>query len=185
MAFVRGRSLKHGGATPFEEAERHVMLQIGRLLSADLLINQFDRFPLVWDSEGNPGNTMLGNVEGVWCVTGVDQTVTPIHHGAGLDNYLRRVARVVKGDDPQAYERVEQHIATWAQFRVTKQGRLAMEEGLQSGVVALRVALQEIGGDPAHLVAGHLGDAGDDLRQFVTAVVGAMVQDTSQSRQLS
>ena len=38
---------------------------LGRVLAMDMLVNNFDRFPLVWDNEGNAGNVMLTPLDDV------------------------------------------------------------------------------------------------------------------------
>ena len=41
---------------------------LGRVLAMDMLVNNFDRFPLVWDNEGNAGNVMLTPLDDVGVV---------------------------------------------------------------------------------------------------------------------
>ena len=38
--------------------------ELGRVLALDVLCNNGDRFPLIWDNRGNPGNTMLATGAG-------------------------------------------------------------------------------------------------------------------------
>jgi len=67
--------------------------QIGRLTGFDMLINNFDRFPLVWSHCGNLGNVMIHSSLGA--VTGIDQSVQVITHPTGFANYLSRVRQAV------------------------------------------------------------------------------------------
>lgn len=66
---------------------------LGRLAAFDILINNFDRLPLVWSNDGNLGNVMLGSRGGA--VVGIDQAVHPINHVEGLENYKERVRKLV------------------------------------------------------------------------------------------
>lgn len=73
---------------------RTLWVQLGRLMALDMLINNFDRLPLVWSNEGNLGNVMLGS--GLGAVVGIDQCVNPIRHAGGLNTYLQRVRLAVE-----------------------------------------------------------------------------------------
>ena len=48
-----------GGGSSGERG-RATFENIGRMLALDLLINNLDRWPLIWKNAGNPGNIMLG-----------------------------------------------------------------------------------------------------------------------------
>lgn len=63
---------------------------LGRLMSFDLLINNFDRLPLAWSNEGNLGNVMLSADSSV---VGIDQSAQPITHEEGMSNYVARVKK--------------------------------------------------------------------------------------------
>lgn len=72
--------------------------KVGRLVAFDVLINNVDRVPLLWDNEGNTANLMLlpdaGNCHKV-SVLGIDQAVTAIvGHGPGRAQYLERVKTI-------------------------------------------------------------------------------------------
>ena len=43
---------------------REHLREIGRLLVLDVLINNGDRFPLLWENRGNPGNLMFDSISG-------------------------------------------------------------------------------------------------------------------------
>lgn len=75
--------------------ESPLWTQLGRLMAFDMLINNFDRLPLVWSNEGNFGNVMLGSRLGP--VIGIDQSVNLINHPAGLTAYLQRVRKAHEG----------------------------------------------------------------------------------------
>merc|ERR1740121_1799084 len=46
-------------------------VHLGRLMAYDMLINNFDRIPLVWSNEGNFGNVMIDASQSI--VVGIDQ----------------------------------------------------------------------------------------------------------------
>jgi len=35
------------------------LINIGRIIAADILMNNNDRFPLIWDTDGNYGNILF------------------------------------------------------------------------------------------------------------------------------
>jgi hypothetical protein len=46
------------------EVGKDNLFQFGRMIGLDFITNNFDRFPVVWDNKGNPGNVMFyGNTE--------------------------------------------------------------------------------------------------------------------------
>lgn len=56
-----------GGASPAQQtAELKAELgTLGTVLGMDVLLNNWDRLPLIWDNEGNPGNLLVRKVGGV------------------------------------------------------------------------------------------------------------------------
>ena len=82
--------------------------QLGAVIAADMLVNNFDRSPLVWANEGNGNNLLvdIGVEPGVVRVTAIDQQCCPIideeDHQPLLNSYLERVraatAEAVAGD---------------------------------------------------------------------------------------
>ena len=55
------------------------LLQFGRMIGLDFITNNFDRFPVVWDNTGNPGNVMFyGNVEEDGVVTELANRIVAI-----------------------------------------------------------------------------------------------------------
>lgn len=71
-----------------------LLSQIGRLCALDVLLNNFDRFPLpIWQNDGNPGNVMITGDGSE--ITGIDQQVFIISEGPARDSYLEKVKTLV------------------------------------------------------------------------------------------
>jgi len=74
--------------------------KVGALAALDVLINNMDRVPLLWDNEGNTGNLMVvvdqQNGDVVSSVVGIDQAVTAIVDTfvPGRRRYLDRVSKL-------------------------------------------------------------------------------------------
>ncbi|EOD10718.1 hypothetical protein EMIHUDRAFT_215522 [Emiliania huxleyi CCMP1516] len=88
IEFVRGPTLLQGGGGALGEAEYEAL---GRLAAFDVLLNNFDRLPVLFDNEGNLANVMLERREGggVTCCA-IDSCVNPLR-GAAREKYLRRL----------------------------------------------------------------------------------------------
>lgn len=57
------------GGGGLSENGRSRLRELGRILALDVLCNNGDRFPLIWDNRGNPGNLMLARGPGkVRCI---------------------------------------------------------------------------------------------------------------------
>ena len=86
IEFVRGPTLLQGGGGALGEAEYEAL---GRLAAFDVLLNNFDRLPVLFDNEGNLANVMLERREGggVTCCA-IDSCVNPLR-GAAREKYLR------------------------------------------------------------------------------------------------
>ena len=66
---------------------------LGRMFAVDMLVNNFDRAPLVHLHKGN-ANNLLYTADGG--VVAIDQTSTAIKDGDGVKAYIERVVDAVK-----------------------------------------------------------------------------------------
>eukprot|EP01114_Cavostelium_apophysatum_P016024 TRINITY_DN4491_c0_g2_i2.p1 TRINITY_DN4491_c0_g2~~TRINITY_DN4491_c0_g2_i2.p1 ORF type:complete len:391 (-),score=72.80 TRINITY_DN4491_c0_g2_i2:21-1193(-) len=74
--------------------KKHAILKnLGRIVSFDVLVNNWDRFPLIWEHEGNLGNIFFTGDESR-PVVGIDQTtscIDPAVNPQGVEEYLQKV----------------------------------------------------------------------------------------------
>lgn len=104
LEFVRGPSLQGAEAQKAlqrlsPESVRLLWRDVGRLCSLDVLINNVDRAPLLWDNGGNTANLMLALPAGgsAGALVGIDQAVNAIvSQGAGRARYLGRVGALAR-----------------------------------------------------------------------------------------
>lgn len=114
MEYVDGCSMMGMPAHEYLKQEMHnaeLWHGLGKLLGLDLLINNFDRMPLAWSNDGNLANIMLGSRMSM--AVGIDQSVQPITHPSGLQDYLSRVsAACLEARDGygKSFERVKQSV---------------------------------------------------------------------------
>ncbi|KAH3761370.1 actinfragmin kinase [Pelomyxa schiedti] len=67
--------------------------EIGRLLLFDILCNNWDRIPLVWENEGNVGNIFFDPDEGIY---GIDNSVTAIPPGPKRTRYYEKIQHILE-----------------------------------------------------------------------------------------
>lgn len=104
IEFVPGKTLynMHPDRTKLILDER-VLSTIGSTLLFDMLINNFDRVPSIWNNEGNAANLIFQTSEdndGGECCSGIsliDQTVTSISHEEQRQKYMEKVYAFVSG----------------------------------------------------------------------------------------
>lgn len=60
-----------------------LMQQIGGMIAVDMLINNFDRTPLIWNHQGNANNLMFTVTPDGPVLVAIDNTTQPIHNSDG------------------------------------------------------------------------------------------------------
>lgn len=64
LGLERAVEIFGSGQGSLSDNGRRRLREIGRILSLDVLCNNGDRFPLIWDNRGNPGNVMMARGPG-------------------------------------------------------------------------------------------------------------------------
>ena len=93
--------------------------QLGALLAFDVLLNNWDRVPLVWDNMGNLNNLMLGRPAEATVVSvhGIDQSAVGIANAKEAANYIERVRALcvaVRGAAARRSEGQQEHCSSFA-----------------------------------------------------------------------
>ena len=109
-------------------SNEHVLVEIGRIMILDVLLNNFDRFPLIWDNAGNLENVLFSDTpEGN--VYAIDQAIYPVSKllQQNYDKYIGKVKTLVDdiiaedwkvtADSPIA--KVRDSIKQWTNFDLT------------------------------------------------------------------
>lgn len=80
-----------GQAGVLSQSGRDVLRTFGSLIAFDMLINNYDRLPCIWDNGGNPGNVMFSRQDN--SVISIDNMVNCFHVGNNdiMEQFLRRV----------------------------------------------------------------------------------------------
>jgi len=83
------------GKDTLHEHGKKLLFEIGRILAYDVLINNWDRLPLIWDHDGNLENLLFtSNPDKP--VIGIDQSVQSIQQKLHPENYTKYKNRVIK-----------------------------------------------------------------------------------------
>lgn len=68
---------------------------LGHLGALDMLTNNWDRMPFVWDNAGNWKNIVLHRGEHTWEIIGIDQGFTAIVVAEGMEKYTERIEKYI------------------------------------------------------------------------------------------
>mmetsp|Transcript_19587 Transcript_19587/g.75191 ORF Transcript_19587/g.75191 Transcript_19587/m.75191 type:complete len:536 (+) Transcript_19587:66-1673(+) len=76
--------------------------QCGRVAACDVFMNNYDRFPVIWNNLGNAANVIIRELPATndcaasVCVTAIDQACLPIMDVANRQAYMAKVEEVVR-----------------------------------------------------------------------------------------
>lgn len=138
--------------------------QLGAILALDVLVNNVDRLPLIWDHQGNAGNLMLNERNEP---VSIDGQIVGLRADSGRAEYMERVRHLLAGRQRAAATAAAAGAAAAAPRRAAPQfgavraalrqhchvdigseGELALEDGLWS--VVERARHEAIGEQVAH-----------------------------------
>eukprot|EP00054_Salpingoeca_dolichothecata_P027164 m.197762 g.197762 ORF g.197762 m.197762 type:complete len:93 (+) comp25882_c0_seq5:47-325(+) len=71
---------------------RKRLQEIGAVMLLDVLCNNGDRLPLIWDNRGNPGNIMFAL--GLGKIISLDNQIAPIDKSLHTDAFAEYLAKV-------------------------------------------------------------------------------------------
>lgn len=149
MEFCPGRTFKDPAVAALladPKAAPELLQQLGRLVAVDMLVNNYDRTPAVWDHEGNANNILVdSSADGNLTVYGIDQSTTKIvdevHESTRIPEYLRKVQaafeEAVAGNiDGKYTTKVADFLKKYLKCDITEEQRAAYHKGLlDAGVV--------------------------------------------------
>jgi hypothetical protein len=143
MQYCSGQTFKHPAVAAMAADPKHssdLLEQLGRLVAVDLLVNNYDRTPAVWDHEGNANNVLVNQgPDGTITVHGIDQSTSKIvdefHDSSRIDEYLEKVQgafeEAVAGNvEGKATTRVRDFLKKYMDVDVGAEGCAAYHKGL-------------------------------------------------------
>lgn len=110
--------------------------RIGAIMAFDVLVNNVDRLPLIWDHQGNAGNLMLDDANEP---VAIDGQLVGLRADMGRGEYMDRVrallaahaARAPGQPSPQ-FDAVRAALQAHCRVNIGKEGELLLEEGFWS-----------------------------------------------------
>ena len=90
LQFVRGKSLFEVSKLPSDAAS---VRQIGGIVALDIILNNFDRLPLIWSNLGNGDNVLVDKSGGVIALD--NRVVVPTARGA-RDGHIAKIDRLAR-----------------------------------------------------------------------------------------
>jgi hypothetical protein len=100
MQYQRGVSFGAAGKERMAAAladSEHVR-QLGAILALDVLVNNVDRLPLIWDHQGNAGNVMLNERNQP---ISIDGQIVGLSAASGRAEYMARVVGLLRARQPE------------------------------------------------------------------------------------
>jgi len=93
LEFVQGTVLEGQAGREALTRQRSFQLfeELGQLIAFDVLLNNFDRVPAIWQNNGNLANVMISSDN---TVVGIDQQVNAISDEMGREAYMARVREI-------------------------------------------------------------------------------------------
>eukprot|EP01147_Barroeca_monosierra_P007856 gene7856-9971_t len=100
MEFVSGHVLPACGMKVLaEDSATNILNQLGHIIVLDMITNNFDRLPFIWNNSGNLENVMIqGDVhitDAQLTATGIDQGATCITNEKGRLEYISRIRKAI------------------------------------------------------------------------------------------
>jgi len=107
--------------------------ELGHLMALDILVNNSDRFPLIWGHQGNFSNIMISENGHIYSI---DSKITPIDEKSPMHNqYLKKVKDVVaavRGGveyETMQFRTVRECITNHLGFDIGKEGSVEAQKG--------------------------------------------------------
>ena len=110
--------------------------EFGRIMSFDVLMNNWDRLPLIWNNNGN-GENIISNGESV---IGIDHTISAIHPTdckPQYDKYIEKVRELINelnGEKGENVGKVREFIKTCVGYDIGNEGETEIVKGLKAGI---------------------------------------------------
>lgn len=153
MQFAKGVTLKHPNIVTYlrdEVIAEKLLFQFGEVIAIDMLVNNFDRTPAIWDHEGNANNILIDvSGDGTVTVQAIDQQCTairdPPHEDKNIPAYLSKVRAALeeaytKNTAGEHISRIRKFIKAWANdVDIGDKGCAHIQRGLLEAAVRIAV----------------------------------------------
>jgi hypothetical protein len=129
------------GGGDLSELGKKICFNLGKVISFDVLINNWDRVPLIWNNDGNLGNVLVSD-KLQHPITGIDQSISsihPINFKSKYDDYINNVRALIKelnsSDKPgPIVNKVQIFLKSNIGYDIGEEGSLQVRNGLIEGI---------------------------------------------------
>eukprot|EP01087_Luapelamoeba_hula_P011633 TRINITY_DN3179_c0_g1_i1.p1 TRINITY_DN3179_c0_g1~~TRINITY_DN3179_c0_g1_i1.p1 ORF type:complete len:359 (-),score=71.42 TRINITY_DN3179_c0_g1_i1:61-1137(-) len=131
-----------------DQKENLRLRALGNLAALDMLTNNWDRIPFVWDNSGNWKNVILHKSEKGWELVGIDHGFTAIVIPEGMEKYTARVntyvSKLVKQPSKEASETksVREILRGHTTYDIGEAGSVEIQRGIMD-VVSTVTSMQK------------------------------------------
>jgi hypothetical protein len=161
--------------------------RIGRMLALDVLINNMDRLPLIWNNNGNPCNVMVAKDGRILAIDNTPFCIDPELHADAAATYADRVEALVRGAAQCApgttfanFDRIQRLLLDGAPdgwpglgYDLDTAGMVVIQQGLLDGCTAIS-ALTRVDLELYRSRVQAATEDGDDDGQKALAAAGGM-----------
>jgi len=115
-----------------------VLKELGRVLAFDMLVNNWDRLPCIWDNDGNPNNILFSN-DGA-SLAAIDTSITsidPEQFGDSFNHYFDRVRSLMSSvyahpkDPPSEIVKLQEFILHYTGCQLDNRDLLHVMNGME------------------------------------------------------
>jgi len=128
--------------------------EIGKIVALDIVTNNWDRLPIIWDHEGNPGNLFVQYNGNDGRIVGIDQGLTCINQTVskvGYDRYVDKIQKLIQAilnkptSETEGVKKVRELIALFTGYDFGVQGSFWIQMGILEGAVKfIGISLEEL-----------------------------------------
>eukprot|EP00048_Salpingoeca_helianthica_P016358 m.231865 g.231865 ORF g.231865 m.231865 type:complete len:437 (-) comp18516_c0_seq1:25-1335(-) len=125
-----------------------IMYELGLVVLLDMVVNNFDRVPLVWTNDGNLDNVIISPGAEYPELCAIDHTLTCIKNADGMERYLQSIDKALTELHKDQYggvamKRVRESVAMFTGVEMTREDCDDLCDGIRAGCVTLRELNEE------------------------------------------
>jgi predicted amidohydrolase len=119
------------------------LVQLGNIMALDILLNNWDRLPLIWDNDGNGANIVFTTSGNQVKIFAIDQAITSIlNEVEGYEKYMQRVRDLIEdltspdwNVENSPLNKVVEYFKVCTGYTILPSGLDSIREGLLSTMV--------------------------------------------------
>jgi len=144
MKYIKGYDLEHinpGLAKDIMKKEN--LLEIGKILSFDILINNWDRLPCIWENNGNPKNVIFNTNGRPFAIDSTITSIDPKMFAANFKNYKDKVELLLSSitseptKEANSIHKLRTFLVKFIGLDIGEEGSIVIQQGLISSLQSI------------------------------------------------